>query len=162
MGTMATNKNTTKKDAGHAGLKAAGIIGGLAAATAAGMYFLHHNKGAQKKMKNIKGWVVKAKGEILEKVEKLKEVNEDLYNNAVDAVMSRYKKLASIDGAELTAVTSEIKSHWKNIAKELKGGAKAVSAGAKSVKAAVQVAMNGKPAAKAKKVASSKPATPAK
>jgi hypothetical protein len=149
---MTTNKNT-KKTEGHAGLKAAGIIGGLAAATAAGIYFLHHNKGAQKKMKNIKGWVIKAKGEILEKVEKLKEVNEDLYNNAVDAVMTRYKKLSTIDGTELAVVTAELKSHWKNIAKELKGGAKAVSSGAKSVKSAVKHVMNGDVVPKAKKAA---------
>lgn len=143
---MATNKNMTNnnKASAHAGLKAAGIIGGLAAATAAGVYFLYHNKGAQKKLKNIKGWVIKAKGEILEKVERLKEVNEELYNNAVDTVMARYKKVSAIDGAELAAVTEELKSHWKNIAKELKGGAKAVSAGAKSVKSAVKIAVTGK------------------
>ncbi len=160
---MTTNTNTTKKsETGNAGMKAAGIIGGLAAATAAGIYFLHHNKGAQKKIKNIKGWVVKAKGEIMEKVEKLKEVNEDLYNNAVDAVMTRYQKLSSIDGSELAAVTTEIKSHWKNIARELKAGAKAASAGAKSVKSAVKTAMDSKPASKPKPKSKAKPSSEAK
>jgi phage-related protein len=145
---MATNKNTDQKNGGHAGMKAAAVIGGLAAATAAGMYFLHHNKGAQKKLKHIRGWVIKAKGEILEKVERLKEVNEELYNKAVDAVMAKYKKISSIDGAELSAVTTELKSHWRNISRELKGSAKAVASGARSVKNAVRTVVKTKPAAK--------------
>ncbi len=159
---MATNKNTSNKESGHAGLKAAGIIGGLAAATAAGIYFLNHNKGAQKKMKNIRGWVIKAKGEVLEKVERLKEVNEDLYNRAVDAVMSRYKKISTVDGTELAAVTAELKSHWKNIAKELKGSASAMSAGAKSVKSAVKKVMNNKPIPSPKKNTKPKASTDTK
>ncbi len=147
---MATPKNTNKKEkSAHTGLKVAGVIGGLAAATAAGVYFMNHNKGAQKKMKEAKAWVVKAKQEVLSKMKKFKEINEDLYNNAVEGVMERYKKISTVDGKELATVTKELKSHWKNISKELKGGAKAVVTGAKSVKSAVKSVVKGKPAPKA-------------
>lgn len=155
---MATPNNNNKGKSAHTGLKVAGVIGGIAAATAAGVYFMNHNKGAQKKVKEVKGWVVKAKKEVLAKMKKLKEVNEDLYNNAIEGVMSRYKKLTSVDGAELAAVTSELKSHWRKISKELKGSAKAVAAGAKSVKSAVKTVVKGKPVAKPKAKAAAKSA----
>lgn len=158
---MATPKNTNNKDkSAHTGLKVAGVIGGIAAATAAGVYFMNHNKTAQKKVKEVKGWVVKAKQDVLAKVKKLKEVNEEMYNNAIEGVMARYKKLSSVDGAELATVTKELKSHWKKISKELKGGAKAVVAGAKSVKSAVKTVVKGgkaAPKAAAKPKAKAKP-----
>jgi hypothetical protein len=121
-------------------LKIAGVIGGFAAAAAVGGYFLYHNKDAQKKIKSVKGWVLKAKGEVLEKIENLKEVNQEAYQKAVDGVLTKYEKLSHVDTAEVAKVSKELKSHWKTIQSELGisskkvakviGGAKAVAASA--------------------------------
>ncbi len=119
----------TKPAQSHTGLA---ILGGLAAAVA-GAYFIYGNKEVQKKAKKVKGWALKAKGEVLEKIEKLKAVDEKLYHDTIDAVMKKYEKIKSIDTTEAIAVAKELKGHWKNIKKELQGGAKKVTKVAKKV-----------------------------
>jgi hypothetical protein len=113
------------------------VLGGLVVAAIAGTYYVHGSKPAQKKIKQVKGWALKAKGEVLQKIETLKEVNEDLYHKAVDAIMSRYINIKNIDMTEVQAVTKELKSHWKNIKRELSGGTKVAK---KTVKKATKVA----------------------
>jgi hypothetical protein len=105
------------------GAVVAGILG-VAAAAAAGAYFLYGTKDGKKMKKQIRGWALKAKGEVLEKVEKLKEVNEEAYHQVIDAVLKRYKTIKGIDTVELAAIASELKGHWANIRKELDAGAK--------------------------------------
>lgn len=120
-------KETPNKKS-HTGL----IIGGLAAAAAAGGYYLYHSKDARKKLKNMKGWMIKAKGEVLERIEKIKDVNEVAYHKVIDGVMARYKK-AHINAEELSQVTNELKSHWKAIQREMSASGKKVSAVVKKV-----------------------------
>lgn len=118
------------------------ILGGLAAAAAAGAYFIYGNKEVQKKAKKVKGWALKAKGEVLEKIEKIKAVDEKAYHEAIDGVMKKYEKIKSIDTSEAMTVAKELKAHWKNIKKELQGGV------GKVAKAATKVAKEAKKAVK--------------
>ena len=120
------------------------MIGGLAAATAVGVYFVHNSKDAKKKIKNAKGWVLKAKGEVLDKLEDMKDVTEDKYKTTVDSVLSKYGKVKKVEGPELEKLAGELKSHWKTIVREL-------GVGAKSVKKVVK-----KGAATTKKIVNSK------
>lgn len=94
---------------------------GLAAivAAAAGAYFLYGSKDAKKHRKQVKAWTLKAKGEILEKLENLKEVNEEIYHKVVNQVADKYRTLKSIDKADVVEFTNELKSHWKGISKEI-------------------------------------------
>jgi len=99
------------------------LIGtGLAAmvAAAAGVYFLYGSKNAKNNRKMVRAWSLKAKGEVLEKLENLKEVNEQVYHKIVDEVSGKYKALKSIDKKDIEEFVHELKSHWKNIAKEVK------------------------------------------
>lgn len=116
--TKAKNMSTGKKVAVTTGLVA--VVAGVA-----GAYYLYGTKDGTKKRKLIRGWSLKAKGEVIEKLEKLKEVNEEVYNKVVDEVMRRYKAVKNIDPKEITSIVSELKGHWKNIKKHLNtGGAK--------------------------------------
>jgi hypothetical protein len=134
------NKNAKSEKSGSGTSMA--IIGGLVAA-AAGAYFIHGNKAAQKKIKQVKGWALKAKGEVLERIEKIKEVDENLYHQAIDTVMKKYEGVKSIDTTELAAVSKDLKSHWKNIKRELSAGKKAVKKTVNKAKAAtVKVAQD--------------------
>ena len=141
---MAKKTSKPSQSTSHTGIA---IIGGLVAA-AAGAYFIHGNKAAQTKIKQVKGWAIKAKGEVLEKIEKIKAIDEQLYQQAIDAVMSKYQKVKNVDTTELQAVTKELKSQWKNIKRELSTGKKVVKkavtqvkkTGTKATKAAVKVA----------------------
>ncbi len=103
-----TNNNATIAGVG------AGVLVTLAAA-----YFLYGSKDAPKNRKVIKGWMLKAKGEVLEKFENLKEVNEDRYYAVVDTVMNKYKMLKSLDPNEVMSLASDLKRHWKNIKADL-------------------------------------------
>jgi len=109
-------ENTMKKKTTNKIIKA-GI--GLAALAAAGSYFLYGKKGA-KNREVIAGWTLKMKGEVLEKMEKIKELNEDKYYKLVDAVAVRYKRVKRVSATELKHMVKELKGGWEHIKKQVK------------------------------------------
>ncbi len=112
----------TKKQNNNSGVTA-GIGIALAAAAAAGAYFLYGSKDAKKNRKAIKGWVLKAKGEVIEKIEQVKgELTEENYNKIVDGVVSKYSKLKTTTEGEIQDLVKDMKGHWKNIKKHTVGG----------------------------------------
>jgi len=117
-----------KKKTHGAEMVAAGIV-----AAVAGLVFLYGSDTGKKKRKKIKGWTLKARGEVLEKLEKAKEVNEEVYDKVVDGVMAKYAKLKTVNDEEVEPMIKEFKSHWKQIKKELKP-AKKVTKKKKTVK----------------------------
>lgn len=92
-------------------------LAAIAAFAAAG-YFLYGKDGA-KNRKKVRGWMLKAKGEVLEGVEKMKDVSEADYKMIVDKVGAKYKSVKNIDPAEVEAMVRELHGHWKNIKKSL-------------------------------------------
>jgi gas vesicle protein len=122
--------STTNKVALGAGIAA------LAVAGIAGAYFLYGKNGA-KNRKKISSWMLKAKGEALEKIEKLKDINEDVYNMTVDTIADKYNKLKNTTPEEIAQFTKEMKSHWKSIKKDLAPKAKKVAKKATTAKKVV-------------------------
>lgn len=118
---MAQQKNSANKGGG----KAAASLLGIAAAAVAGAYFLYGSKEGAKRRAKIKGWTLKAKGEVLEKLESLKDVNEEAYNKVVDNVTDKYKKMKNVDVAELALLTQDLRRHWGNIRRQMGAGQKA-------------------------------------
>jgi len=118
-----------KKRNDHTAASAALGLAALAAA-AAGAYFLY-GKDAPKRRAKVRGWALRAKGEVLEAIEGLKgTLNEQQYRALVDKVMSRYKKVKQASPQELMALSKELKGHWRSIHKHLTaaGGATMKSA----------------------------------
>lgn len=113
---MSTKKKT--KSLSHLGRNF--LASGLVAAATASVYLLYGSKNAEKNRKKIKGWMVKMKGEIIEAVEKVKEVDEEMYKKIVDNVSKKYKKLKNINDKELNSLSADLKKHWNNIKKEIK------------------------------------------
>jgi len=108
-----TRRKATKKKSGNGlGLAA------LAAATAAGVYFLYGSKNATKNRKKIKGWTLKAKGEVLEKMERMKNIDEADYKRIVDTVAKKYKKFKTVNTKEAESLGRELKAQWRVISKE--------------------------------------------
>ena len=93
------------------------IIGAVAAA--AGAYFLYGTKEGAKQRKKVKGWALKAKGEVLEKIEKVKDIDESKYKKVVDDVVTKYTKLKADHEDEIKSIGSEIHGYWKHIKKHL-------------------------------------------
>lgn len=121
------NGGSAKK--GGAG-PALGLVG-LAAAAAAGAYFLYGSKEGAKRRAKIRGWSLKAKGEVLDRLEGLKEVNQEAYDKVVDTVTDKYKKMKNVDVAELALLTQDLKRHWGNIRRQMNSGGGSRSSGAK-------------------------------
>src|SRR3989344_4865711 len=97
-----------------------------AAAAAAGMYFLYGSKNAAKNRRLVKAWSLKARGEGLERLEQLFEINERVYRQVVEEVSSRYKKLKHLSSKEVSEFGTELRKHWKDIAKEVRGARRPV------------------------------------
>ncbi len=89
------------------------------AAAIAGTYFLYGSKESAKNRKKITSWMLKAKGEILEKIENASELSQEIYEKMVDEVSGKYQALKNIQKNEIEEFVKELKSHWKNISKEL-------------------------------------------
>jgi hypothetical protein len=102
------------------GNKAIGVGIGLAAvaAAAAGAYYFYGKDGA-KRRKQLKGWMVKAQGEVMESVEKLSDVSQATYEKVVNDVVKKYKGLKHATPAELASLTKELKGHWTAIKSEM-------------------------------------------
>ncbi len=99
--------------------KVIGAGAGLAALVAAGTYFLYGPRGAKNRAK-ISGWVLKVKGEVLEKMEDMKEINQEAYEKLVDETAQRYARVKHASASEIKHVTAELKSAWSHISKQLK------------------------------------------
>lgn len=112
---MAAKKKTTKKT-GKKVEKGLLLSAGIATAAAAG-YLLFGPKGKQNRTR-VKAWTVKAKGEILEKMEKMDHMTEGKYEAIVAAVATKYAKAKDITKADVEKFAKEAKKHWKKIEKD--------------------------------------------
>lgn len=100
----------TKKKSGG-GKLAAALIGAAAAG-----YYLYGPKGSQNRQK-VKAWSLKAKAEVLEKIEKAKTLGESEYAKHVDTVTAKYAKVKAVGKDEAAKLNRELKSHWSAIKK---------------------------------------------
>lgn len=96
------------------------IIGGiaLAAVAAAATYFLTGKRGKENREK-IAAWTLKMKGEVLEKMKKLKTLNKEAYNALVDEVAVRYERAERVGAAEMEHLKDEVKGAWSHISKQI-------------------------------------------
>lgn len=92
------------------------VIGAGLAAVAAGAYFFFGPKG-KKHQKNVKAWAIKMKGDVVEKLEKAREISEPVYHNIIDTVASQYAKKMKVGRAEVNELAADLKKHWKTISK---------------------------------------------
>ncbi|OGS12356.1 MAG: hypothetical protein A2234_07795 [Elusimicrobia bacterium RIFOXYA2_FULL_58_8] len=95
----------------------AGIV--LAAIAAAGTYFLSGKRG-EKNREKIAAWTLKMKGEVLEKMKDLKEMNKENFEAMVDEISVRYARAERVSAAEMKHLKTEVKNAWSHISKQLK------------------------------------------
>lgn len=107
---MATNK-------GNAVKKGLAVVAGIGAVV--GAYFLYGTDAGKKKRKEIKGWMLKAKGEVLEKIEDVKDLSEEKYKSTVATVMNKYSSFKDKYGDDVALLTKELLDHWNNIKKHV-------------------------------------------
>lgn len=110
-------KNTTNNSNKQAAM-VAGVAAGVAALAAAGYFILGPN--GKNNRKQIKGWTFKMKGDVLERLEKLKDVTPEVYNAIIDDVSLKYGKLKSIQAGEIAEIAADMKKHWNAISRDIK------------------------------------------
>lgn len=109
-----------KQEAAKKGGSKMAIGAGIAALTAAAVAYFLVGPHGKKNRKILKGWMIKMKGEIVEKLENVKEITEPVFNRVVDEVAKKYQKLKNISPADLEEAIHQIKGQWKSLAKESK------------------------------------------
>lgn len=98
-------------------------IGVTLASLAAGAYFFFGPKG-KKHQKHAKAWVVKMKGDIIEKLESTKEVTEPIYHAIIDTVATNYRKKIKESQEDIDEIVNDLKKQWKNLDKAVKAKTK--------------------------------------
>lgn len=106
-----------KKETSNRGAIAAVGIAVVAASAAAYLLF---GPDGKKNRKAIRGWAVKMKGEIIEKLESAKEVTEPVYHDIVNKVAEKYSKLKNVNPDELLAVIEDARKQWKHMMRDAK------------------------------------------
>jgi gas vesicle protein len=130
---MTTKKKATKKDLSTEQKIGLGVGLTAAAVAAAGAYFLYGSESAAKNRKVVKSWALKAKSEVLEKLEDAKEMTTDEYEELIAAVAGTYAGVKGASKKDLKEFTNEMQDHWKSIEKFAKPKKKVVKKVAKKV-----------------------------
>jgi hypothetical protein len=116
------NKTTNK----GSGVVKMAVLGASLAGLAASAYFFFGPNG-KKNQKHAKSWAIKMKGDVVEKLEKAKEVSEPVYHQIIDTVATKYAKGAKISQVEIDELAKDLKKHWKTMSAVVgakKGGKK--------------------------------------
>ena len=113
----------SKKNTSSGMGKVVTISAGVAAIAAAGYFFW--GPDGKKNRAKTKGWMIKRKGDVVEKLESVQEITKESYDAVVDTVAGAYE--ASAGGKEeVMKLARELKSQWKSIsAKAMKAMPKA-------------------------------------
>jgi len=97
---------------------------GATAALVVASYFLYGSTEGKRRRTRIRGWMMKAKGEVLDKMERLNKLDKKSYNELVDSVTAKYKKLGHVETKEVVELARDLKKHWDTISKQIEEGEK--------------------------------------
>lgn len=97
----------------NTGAKILAVGAGVAALAAAGYFFFGPN--GTKNQKKMKGWMIKMKGDVVEKMEKAKDISEPTYHQIVDAIANKYASVKTNSAEDVMKLAKELKKHWKSI-----------------------------------------------
>lgn len=112
-----TKNSGAKKEMSNA--QKIGIGFGLTAAavSAASAFFLYGSKKAPQNRKKVKGWMLKAKGEVLEALEKAESITAEEYKTLVETASGAYSTMKNASNAELKDFKKEMGEHWEKLQK---------------------------------------------
>jgi gas vesicle protein len=94
-----------------------GIGAGLVAIAAASYYFFGPD-GKDRRTK-MKGWMIRMKGEVIEKIEDAKELTEPIYRDIIDSVVAASIATARASKEEVMEFADRLKSQWNDIVAEM-------------------------------------------
>ena len=86
-----------------------------AAAAAAGAYWFYGASNAPKHRKSVKSFMLKARADVLEAVEKVNDIDKSAYLAIVDRVVAKYSTAAGVTAAEVSQMTQDLKAAWSHM-----------------------------------------------
>ena len=92
------------------------VVGASLAGLAATAYFFFGPKG-KKHRQHAKAWAIKMKGEVVEKLERAREITEPIYLEIINTVAKEYEKGKKASRPEIEALATDLKKHWKSMSK---------------------------------------------
>ncbi len=110
-----------------------GVALTTAAMAAAGAYFLYASPNAAKNRKKVKSWMLKARGEVLEVMEKAGKMTAEEYQAAVEQIAAGYAQVQNISKADISEFKKDMMANWQKISKLAGGAKKTVKKEAKKV-----------------------------
>ncbi|MGH7141244.1 MAG: hypothetical protein ACREGH_01240 [Minisyncoccia bacterium] len=111
---------------------------GAALAAAAGAYWLYGAKDAKRHRKLAKSWMLKARAEVMEQVEKVGNLNRQQYMDMVDKVVAGYSAAKGASEPELAKLTRDLRSAWAHMNAGVSKGTKAAVKSGRSKKKAAK------------------------
>lgn len=112
-----TAKKSVQKEMSTGAKAGIGIGITAAALAAAGAYFLVGSKNAPQNRKKVRGWTLKAKGEVLEALEKAQEISAEEYTELVDTATKAYATVKDATKGEIKDFKNEMLEHWGKLQK---------------------------------------------
>lgn len=100
----------TKKTKDSSGGMKLFVLGASLAGIVAAYFFLSPKE--KKNLKNAKSWAIKMKADVVEKLEKAREVSETMYNDIIDSVATQYVKKSATKPEEIKKLAKDLKKHW--------------------------------------------------
>lgn len=97
-------------------------VAGLALAGLAGAYFLYGSKDAAKNRTKIKSWMLKTKAEVMDKLERAKDLSEENFGMIIDTAAAKYGK--NVQTEDIQKYVKSLKKHWREIKREVNGAPK--------------------------------------
>jgi gas vesicle protein len=107
-----------KKTNDRSGVMKLFVFGASLAGLAAAYFFL--SPKSKKNLENTKSWVIKMKGDVVEKLEQAREMSETIYNEIIDSVAAKYEKNLKSSPEEIRELAQDLKTHWQAISRSVK------------------------------------------
>ncbi len=102
---------------------------GVVLAALAGAYYLYGTKDGAKNRRKMASVMLRFKADVIDALEEVKDASEESYGKVIDTVAKKYEAVKGIDLDQMKEMKSDLKSHWKNIKKELVGAKKNLKKG---------------------------------
>jgi hypothetical protein len=80
----------------------------------AALYALFNAKGNAPK---VKEWAMNMEQEIVEKIDKVKDMTEPVLAKIIDEVKEKYERMKDIDKDELKKMVDTLRDHWSSVIK---------------------------------------------
>lgn len=100
------------------------VLGASLAGLAAAYFFL--NPKNKKNIENTKSWAIKMKGDVVEKLEQVRDISEAVYGGIIDSVATKYEKSLKSNSKEIRELAQDLKTHWRVISQSVEAKKKDV------------------------------------